>query len=97
MSGIILYKSKYGSTKTYATWLAEETGFEMVETDQARIADVCQHDVILLGGGIYASSIAGLSFLKKHWSKLKGKRCWYSCAAHRPTTRRPSTRLSQPT
>lgn len=73
MSGIILYKSKYGSTKKYAEWLAEATGFALAETDRANIADVCQYDVILLGGGVYASSIAGLSFLKKNWSRLKTK------------------------
>lgn len=28
MNGIILYTSKYGSTKRYADWLAEETGFD---------------------------------------------------------------------
>lgn len=27
--GIILYKSKYGSTKKYAEWLAEECGFDL--------------------------------------------------------------------
>lgn len=74
MSGIILYKSKYGSTKQYAEWLAEETGFTMVETDKARIAEVCQHDKVILGGGVYASGIAGLSFLKKNWGALKGKK-----------------------
>lgn len=74
MSGIILYKSKYGSTKKYAEWLAEETGFEMVETDKARIEDVCRYDEVILGGGVYASGIAGFSFLKKNWGKLKGKK-----------------------
>ena len=44
MSGIILYKSKYGSTKKYAGWLANETGFELVETDKADTHRVCQYD-----------------------------------------------------
>ena len=74
MSGIILYKSKYGSTKKYAEWLAEETGFAMAETDKASIRDVSQYDTVILGGGVYASSIAGLSFLKKHWKSLSGKK-----------------------
>lgn len=59
MNGIILYQSKYGATKKYAQWLSEETGFPCVETKQARISDVLEYDTILLGGGIYASGIAG--------------------------------------
>lgn len=74
MSGIILYKSKYGSTKKYAGWLADETGFELVETDKADIRRVCQYDTIILGGGVYASGIAGISFLKKNWERLKDKK-----------------------
>lgn len=34
--GIILYKSKYGATRKYAQWLAEETGFACLETDRAQ-------------------------------------------------------------
>ncbi len=74
MSGIILYKSKYGSTKKYAEWIAERTGFECIKTDDADIRKVQKYDVIILGGGIYASGIAGISFLKKNISKLKDKK-----------------------
>ena len=35
MSGIILYKSKYGATKQYADWIAERTGFSCIKTDDA--------------------------------------------------------------
>ena len=31
MSTIVVYKSKYGSTKAYAQWIAEELGCEAVE------------------------------------------------------------------
>ena len=64
MNGIILYQSKYGATKKYADWLSEATQFPCVETKKANIAQVKAYDVIILGGGIYASGIAGLSFLK---------------------------------
>ena len=33
MSGIILYKSRYGATKRYADWIAEKTGFSCIKTD----------------------------------------------------------------
>lgn len=72
--GIVLYKSKYGATKQYATWLAEMTGFDLVEISKANIHDIETYNTIILCGGVYASSIAGLSFLKKHAKTLHGKK-----------------------
>ena len=79
MNGIILYKSKYGATRKYADWLSESTGFACLETDKADIGVVAEYDVIVLGGGIYASGVAGLSFLKKNIAKLKDKKLIVFC------------------
>ena len=84
MKGIILYTSKYGATKRYADWLAEETGFGCMETGKATIGDVRDCDTIILGGGIYASGIAGLSFLKKHIAQLQGKKVIVFCDGASP-------------
>ena len=73
-NGIILYQSKYGATKKYAAWLAEETEFDCIETKSAKAAQLQQYDVIILGGGVYASGIAGLQFLKKNIGQLAGKK-----------------------
>lgn len=72
--GIILYRSKYGATKKYADWLVEETGFDCMETKNAKAEVLQQYDVVILGGGVYASGIAGLQFLKKNISQLAGKK-----------------------
>ena len=84
MKGIILYASKYGATQRYAEWLAEKTGFDCVETKKAKIEDVKQYDTILLGGGIYASGIAGLSFLKKNITQLREKKVIVFCDGASP-------------
>ena len=84
MKGIILYTSKYGATKRYARWLAEETGFDCIETRHAKIAEVRQYDAVVLGGGIYASGIAGISFLKKNISQLQGKKVIVFCDGASP-------------
>ena len=84
MSGIILYKSKYGATKKYAGWLSESTGFSCIETDKSDIKVISGYDVIILGGGIYASGIAGLSFLKKNIEKLKEKKLIVFCCGASP-------------
>ena len=74
MNGVILYQSKYCATKKYATWLSEETGFPLTDSKKAKIEDIQKFDTIILGGGVYASGIAGLSFLKKYIEVLHGKR-----------------------
>ena len=70
---IVLYQSKYGSTQKYAHWLAEALGCDLMETEKATIEQLQTYDTIILGGGIYASGIKGLSFLKKHYPKIKNK------------------------
>lgn len=72
--GVILYQSKYGATKKYADWLIEETGFDCVETKNAKVVNIQEYDVIILGGGVYASGIAGLQFLKKNIGQLADKK-----------------------
>ena len=42
------------------------------------------YDVIILGDGIYASGIAGLSFLKKNIGKLKNKKTIVFCCGASP-------------
>ena len=82
MSGIIIYKSKYGATKKYAEWLSEATGFPCVSTKEADIDEASKCDTIILGGGVYASGIACTSYLKKNIGKLKGKKILvFTCGA----------------
>lgn len=84
MDGVILYQSKYGSTKKYVQWLSEETGFPCNAIKQAKLSDVQQYNTIILGGGIYASGIAGLSFLKKHIHSLQGRQILVFCVGASP-------------
>ena len=83
-NGIILYKSKYGATKKYALWLKEMTGFELAETKNTKPGDVMQCKTIILCGGIYASGIAGLSFLKKDFNKINDKNIAVLCVGASP-------------
>lgn len=82
MEGIVIYKSKYGATKKYAEWISEATGFPSVTTKEADIDEVAKKDVIIIGGGVYASGITCVPFLKKNIDRLKGKKIIvYTCAA----------------
>lgn len=72
--GIILYQSKYGATKKYAEWLSMATGYKCIETSKARLKEIKEYDAIVLGGGVYASGILGIDFLKKNIQDLSDKK-----------------------
>lgn len=61
----VVYKSKYGATKKYAEWLSEDIGADLYLQDNCKFEILNSYDTIIYGGGIYASGIAGLSFIKK--------------------------------
>ncbi len=74
MSAIVVYKSKYGSTKTYAEWIAEELGCAAVDAKTVKVDDLTACDAIVYGGGLYAEVINGVSLITKNLSKLDGKK-----------------------
>ena len=82
MTGMIIYKSKYGATKKYAEWISEATGFPCVPVKDVNIDEASKCDVVIVGGGIYASGFAFTSFLKKNIGKLAGRKIIaYTCGA----------------
>lgn len=84
MKGIVIYKSKYGSTKKYAEWIVEETGYDISEISKVKKSDMDNYDVIVLGGGIYAMGIAGLSLLKKNPELVHEKKVFVFCNGASP-------------
>ncbi len=82
--GIIIYQSKYGATKKYAEWLQTMTDFYCIEVSKAAADEVIQYETVVFCGGIYASGIAGLSFLKKNIDKFKNKKMAILCVGASP-------------
>lgn len=74
MKAIVIYKSRYGSTKAYAEWIAEALGCRAVEAKGVKIEDLSDYDAIIYGGGLYAEIINGVSLITKNLDKLKGKK-----------------------
>ncbi len=64
--GIIIYKSKYGTTKKYAEWLAKETQYDIVDITKTNIKLISNYSNIILCGAIYASGINGLSIISRN-------------------------------
>ncbi len=74
MKTIVIYKSKYGSTKAYAQWIAEALSCEAVEAKNVKAESLAVYDTIIYGGGLYAEVIAGVSLITKHFDALKDKK-----------------------
>ena len=79
MNGIIIYKSKYGTTKKYAEWLSEETGFECIDASKVKIADLNDYDTIVFGGSVYASKILIADFAEKCMKTIFDKKVIMFC------------------
>ncbi len=74
MNTIVIYKSKYGGTKKYAQWIAEELNCEVIDAKKIKIEDILKYDTIIYGGGLYAEIINGVHILTKNTDKLKDKK-----------------------
>ncbi len=74
MKGIVVYKSKYGSTKRYAEWIAEELGFDISDAKYVNIDDLIKYDAVVYGGGLYAEVINGVHLITKNIELLENKR-----------------------
>lgn len=70
----VIYKSKYGSTKCYAAWLAEELNadlFSITEFDQAKLEE---YSTVLFGSSVHIGKIKGIDFIKNNWAVLSKKK-----------------------
>lgn len=57
MKGIILYKSRYGNTKQYAEWLAQDLDFEVRDFSKFKKSEIDNYDQIVFGSGVYMSKM----------------------------------------
>ncbi len=74
MNPIVIYKTKYGSTKTYAQWIGTALGCPVRDAKEVKIEDLQAYDTVIYGGGLYAEVINGVTLITKNMTKLEGKR-----------------------
>jgi len=74
MNTIVIYKTKYGSTKTYAQWIGEELSCKVADVKDVSLEELENYDAIVYGGGLYAEVINGIHFITKKIDKLKDKK-----------------------
>lgn len=74
MKTIVVYKTKYGSAKTYAQWIGEELSCRVSDVADITLQELLEYDNIIYGGGLYAEVINGVSIITKNIDKLKNKK-----------------------
>ena len=74
MSILVLYHTKYGSTKQYAEWIAQklEASISPVTACDAKSLDAL--DTVIFGASIRMGKLQQADFLRKHWSVLRSKK-----------------------
>jgi menaquinone-dependent protoporphyrinogen IX oxidase len=67
MSNIcVIYKTKYGTTKQYAEWIAEELEAPLFEITNIKPSQLMEYNAVVFGGGLYAGGILGVSFVAQN-------------------------------
>ena len=74
MKGIIIYKSACGSTKEYADWIAEETGFSAIPLNQAGRFDLSSYDTVVAGSLVIAGRIVIGKWITTRWDSIRNKK-----------------------
>jgi menaquinone-dependent protoporphyrinogen IX oxidase len=70
---VIIYKSRYGFTKQYAQWIAQELGADLLDAGKVKPMELANYRVIVYGGGLYAGGVNGISLLTKSFEAIKDK------------------------
>lgn len=71
---LVIYQSKYGSTRKYAQWLETMIDCDCIDVDDLKKKDLPKYDNIIFGGGVHAGGITGISIIKKSLKRISNKK-----------------------
>ena len=66
----VVYKSKYGTTRTYAKWIADKLHADIFEADNISFQSLNNYQVIIFAGSLYASKLTVYKSFKRLYKKL---------------------------
>lgn len=74
MKTAVVYRSRYGFTKSYAEWISQALGAALLDGKRLRSGALSEFDTVVFGGGVYAGTVNGLSDFVRLLGKPAGKR-----------------------
>jgi len=86
--GAILYSSRYGATRQYAEWLAEELKWPLLKAESITTQDLASYDTLLIGSSVYIGKLLVKSWLKSHEPALRNKDLLFFIVCGTPASER---------
>lgn len=75
MSYLVMYKSRHGTAKEYARWLADRLPEAQLENlDLCNPENFQYYSNIIMTSSTYMGNISARAYLVKNWDKLEGKK-----------------------
>lgn len=84
MKAIVVYYSRYGSTRQYAEWIGAAIGAEVVELKQAKGLDLAAYDAVVFGCPFYAGRLKIAGLVQEWAPRLVGRRLAFFAVTARP-------------
>jgi menaquinone-dependent protoporphyrinogen IX oxidase len=63
---LVVFQSKYGSTRQYAEWIADALKADLRERREVTADMLREYECVIYGGGLYASGISGVDLVTKN-------------------------------
>lgn len=70
---VVLYKTKYGSTRQYAEWIGEALKTDVLPLENASDDVLRRCKTVIIGGSVRMGMITCADFLKRRWNILHSK------------------------
>ncbi|MFO7636487.1 MAG: flavodoxin domain-containing protein [Clostridia bacterium] len=70
----VVYRTRYGSTRKYAEWIARELDADLLEGNKTSPEALLGYDTIVYGGALYPVGILGFTLIKKNYQRLREKK-----------------------
>jgi len=73
MKTIVIYQTKYGSTKEYALWIAHDISADSTHLAALNPEVLASYDTVIFGSYVRMGNIVDVDFITKNWKILEHK------------------------
>lgn len=82
---LVTCASKYGTTKRYAQWIAEDLACDLRDSREVNAELLKSYDILIHGGGLYAGGLCGINAIVKNFEAIADKHIiLFSCGLADP-------------
>lgn len=91
LRGAVIFKSRYGATRQYSTWLGDRLNLLVFDPD-SRAIPLDRLDYLLIGTSVYFGKMLIKRWLARHREELKGKAIFLFVVCATPSSEREKQR-----